>query len=143
MLSRAVASATLWGWPQPRRVYARETSAAVRGAVSTSSSEALAGTVIVTGNATGVSKTTTTDASGFYSVRGLPAGVSYDIVVDANGWQKASTADLSLAVGQSEVINYRLDAEEEVIVMGTRVAVVTRWAPTRCSTWRPCKTRPP
>ncbi len=131
VLSRAVASVTLVGLATAAPgVYAQETSAAVRGAVSTSSGEALAGaTVIVTSNATGVSKTTTTDASGFYSVRGLPAGVSYDIVVDANGWQKASTADLSLAVGQSEAINYRLDAEEEVIVMGTRVAVDTAVGP--------------
>ena len=101
VLSRAVASATLVGLATAAPgVYAQETSAAVRGAVSTSSGEALAGaTVIVTSNATGVSKTTTTDESGFYSVRGLPAGVSYDIVVDANGWQKASTADLVFGGG--------------------------------------------
>ncbi|GIR83227.1 MAG: hypothetical protein CM15mP84_09750 [Cellvibrionales bacterium] len=106
VLSKAVAGATLVGLATAvPGVYAQETSATVRGAVSTSSGEALAGaTVIVTSNATGVSKTVTTDEGGYYSVRGLPAGVSYDIVVDANGWQKASTAGLSLAVGQSEVI---------------------------------------
>ena len=131
VLTRAVASATLVGLATAvPGVYAQETSATVRGAVSTSSGEALAGaTVIVTSNATGVSKTVTTDEGGYYSVRGLPAGVSYDIVVDANGWQKAFTAGLSLAVGQSEVINYRLDVEEEVIVMGTRVAVDTAVGP--------------
>ena len=130
-LSRAVAGATLVGLVTAvPGVHAQETSATVRGAVSTSSGGALAGaTVIVTSNATGVSKTVTTDEGGYYSVSGLPAGVSYDIVVDANGWQKASTAGLSLAVGQSEVINYRLDAEEEVIVMGTRVAVDTAVGP--------------
>ncbi|MBT5488613.1 MAG: TonB-dependent receptor plug domain-containing protein, partial [Halieaceae bacterium] len=111
-------------------VHAQETSAIVRGAVSTSSGEPLAGaTVMVTSNTTGVTKTVTTDAGGFYSVRGLPAGVAYDITVDANGWQKASTASLSLAVGQSEVMNYRLDAEEEVIVVGTRVAMDTAVGP--------------
>ena len=58
VLSRAVASATLVGLATAAPgVYAQETSAAVRGAVSTSSGEALAGaTVIVTSNATGVSK---------------------------------------------------------------------------------------
>ena len=111
-------------------VYAQETPATVRGAVGTSSGEALAGaTVIAISNATGVSKTVTTKEGGYYSVRGLPAGVSHDIVVDANGWQKASTAGLSLAVGQSEVINYRLDTEEEVIVIGTWVAVDTAVGP--------------
>ena len=108
VLSRAVANATLVGLATAvPGVYAQETSATVRGAVSTSSGEALAGaTVIVTSNATGVSKNVTTDEGGYYSVRGLPAGVSYDIVVDANGWQKASTAGLSLAVGQSEAVSY-------------------------------------
>ncbi|MAB27628.1 MAG: cell envelope biogenesis protein OmpA, partial [Alteromonadaceae bacterium] len=131
VLSKAVAGVTLVGLATAvPGVYAQETSATVRGAVSTSSGEALAGaTVVVTSSATGVSKTVTTDAGGLYSVRGLPAGVSYDIAVDANGWQKASTAGLSLAVGQSEVINYRLDAEEEVIVMATRVAVDTAVGP--------------
>ena len=131
VLSRAVAGVTLFGLATAAPgIYAQETSATVRGAVSTSSGEALAGaTVIVTSNATGVSKTVTTDEGGYYSVRGLPAGVAYDIVVDANGWQKASTESLALQVGQSEVINYRLDAEEEVIVMGTRVAVDTAVGP--------------
>ena len=104
VLSKAVAGATLVGLTTAvPGVYAQETSATVRGAVSTSSGEALAGaTVIVTSNATGVSKAVTTDEGGYYSVRGLPAGVSYDIVVDANGWQKASTAGLSRAGGRSE-----------------------------------------
>ena len=89
VLSKAVAGATLVGLATAvPGVYAQETSATVRGAVSTSSGEALSGaTVVVTSNATGVSKTVTTDEGGFYSVRGLPAGVPYDIEVDANGGQ--------------------------------------------------------
>ena len=131
ILSRAIASTAIAGaMTLAPSVYAQETSAIVRGAVSTSSGEPLAGaTVMVTSNTTGVTKTVTTDAGGFYSVRGLPAGVAYDIAVDANGWQKASTASLLLAVGQSEVMNYRLDAEEEVIVVGTRVAMDTAVGP--------------
>ena len=66
VLSKAVAGATLVGLATAvPGVYAQETSATVRGAVSTSSGEALAGaTVIVTSNATGVSKTVTTDEGG-------------------------------------------------------------------------------
>ena len=130
-LSHAIAGVALAGMTMTAPVvYAQETSAMVRGSVSTSDGSPLAGAeVVVTSNATGVSKSVTTDANGYYSVRGLPAGVAYDITVDANGWQKASTEDLLLAVGQSEVMNYRLDQEEEVIVMGSRVAVDTAVGP--------------
>ena len=90
-------------------VYAQETSAMVRGVVTDLSGNAVDGaTVVVTSSTTGISKTVTTDSDGSYSVRGLPAGVAYDVTVDANGLQKASTEGMLLAVGQSAVMNYRL-----------------------------------
>ena len=105
-------------------VYAQETSAMVRGVVTDLSGNAVDGaTVVVTSSTTGISKTVTTDSDGSYSVRGLPAGVAYDVTVDANGLQKASTEGMLLAVGQSAVMNYRLSDEEEVIVVAQRVAV--------------------
>ena len=71
-------------------VYAQETSAMVRGVVTDLSGNAVDGaTVVVTSSTTGISKTVTTDSNGAYSVRGLPAGVAYDVTVDANGLQKA------------------------------------------------------
>ena len=78
VLPRAVAGATLVGLATAvPSVYAQETSATICGAVSTRSGEALAGaTLIVTRKATGVSKTVTTDDGGYYSLRGLSAGVS-------------------------------------------------------------------
>ena len=77
VLVRAIATTVVGAMISAPIVYAQETSAIVRGAVSTSSGEPLAGaTVMVTSNTTGVTKTVTTDAGGFYSVRGLPAGVA-------------------------------------------------------------------
>ena len=81
--------------------YAQETSAMVRGSVSDMAGNAVAGAeVVITSQSTGIEKRVTTDNQGFYSVRGLPAGVTYDVSVDANGLQKAMTEDLQLAVGQ-------------------------------------------
>lgn len=104
--------------------YAQETSAMVRGVVTDLAGSPVSGaTVVVTSSNTGISKTATTDANGAYSVRGLPAGVAYDVTVDANGLQKARTEGMQLAVGQSAVMNYRLSDEEEVIVVAQRAAV--------------------
>src|SRR6056300_696777 len=104
--------------------YAQETSAMVRGVVTDLAGSPVNGaTVVVTSSSTGISKTVTTDTNGAYSVRGLPAGVAYDVTVDANGLQKASTEGMQLAVGQSAVMNYRLSDEEEVIVVAQRAAV--------------------
>jgi outer membrane receptor for ferrienterochelin and colicin len=80
-------------------------------------------TVVVTSRATGISKTVEAGANGSYSVRGLPAGVAYDVEVKATGLQKSMTQNVSLAVGQSAVLNYNLSSVEEVVVTGTQVVL--------------------
>ena len=103
---------------------AQETTAEVRGVVIDTSGAPLEGaTIVVTSKATGISKTVEANANGGYSVRGLPAGVVYDVEVRADGLQKSMTKGVSLAVGQSAVLNYNLSAMEEVIVTGTQVVM--------------------
>jgi len=101
---------------------AQETTAEVRGAVFNTSGAPLEGaTVVVTSRATGISKTVEASANGSYSVRGLPAGVVYDVEVLSTGLQKSSTKNVSLAVGQSAVLNYSLSTIEEVVVTAEQV----------------------
>ena len=101
---------------------AQETTAEVRGAVFNTSGAPLEGaTVVVTSRATGISKTVEASANGSYSVRGLPAGVVYDVEVMSTGLQKSSTKNVSLAVGQSAVLNYSLSTIEEVVVTAEQV----------------------
>ena len=89
--------------------YAQETTAEVRGVVIDPSGSPLeCATIVVTSKATGISKTVDANANGGYSVRGLPAGVVYDVEVMANGLQKSMTKNVSLAVGQAAVLNYNL-----------------------------------
>ena len=103
---------------------AQETTAEVRGVVVNTSGAPLEGaTVVVTSRATGISKTVEAGANGSYSVRGLPAGVAYDVEVKATGLQKSMTQNVSLAVGQSAVLNYNLSSVEEVVVTGTQVVL--------------------
>jgi outer membrane receptor for ferrienterochelin and colicin len=103
---------------------AQETTAEVRGVVVNTSGAPLEGaTVVVTSRATGISKTVEASASGSYSVRGLPAGVAYDVEVKATGLQKSMTKNVSLAVGQSAVLNYNLSSVEEVVVTAEQVVL--------------------
>ena len=103
---------------------AQETTAEVRGVVVNSSGAPLKGaTVVVTSQATGISKTVEAGANGSYSVRGLPAGVAYDVEVKATGLQKSTTKNVSLAVGQSAVLNYNLSSVEEVVVTAEQVVL--------------------
>ncbi|MDB2312587.1 TonB-dependent receptor [Luminiphilus sp.] len=100
----------------------QETTAEVRGAVFNTSGAPLEGAaVVVTSRATGISKTVEASANGSYSVRGLPAGVVYDVEVLSTGLQKSSTKNVSLAVGQSAVLNYSLSTIEEVVVTAEQV----------------------
>ena len=103
---------------------AQEITAEVRGVVVNTSGAPLEGaTVVVTSRATGISKTVEAGANGSYSVRGLPAGVAYDVEVKAAGLQKSMTQNVTLAVGQSAVLNYNLSSVEEVVVTGSQVVL--------------------
>ncbi len=112
-------------------VHAQETTGAVRGVVTSSSGEPVSGaTVTVVSLATGLTRSTETDAGGLYYVRQLPAGVNYKVnVVSQQG--TASTESLALAVGQQAQLNYQLNPLEEMVVMGTISEVaVTAIGPT-------------
>jgi outer membrane receptor for ferrienterochelin and colicin len=49
--------------------------------------------------------------------------VAYDVEVKATGLQKSTTANVSLAVGQSAVLNYNLSSVEEVVVTAEQVVL--------------------
>ena len=103
---------------------AQETTAEVRGIVADGAGTPIEGaTVTVTSRSTGISKTVEASATGSYSVRGLPAGVIYDVEVVATGLQKSTTSNVSLAVGQSAVLNYNLSAVDEIVVTAEQIVL--------------------
>jgi outer membrane receptor for ferrienterochelin and colicin len=124
MLAAAIAVTATSALVVTPTTFAQETTAGVRGVVIDTSGAPLEGaTIVVTSKATGISKTVEANANGSYSVRGLPAGVAYDVEVMAEGLQKSVTKDVSLAVGQSAVLNYNLSSMEEVVVTGSQIVV--------------------
>ncbi len=122
-LVRAIAGASVVGsFGLTAPVYAQETTAAVRGVVTSGGQPVSGATVTATSLATGLSRSATTDAAGNYFIRQLPAGVDYSVrVTSPQG--SASTERLNLAVGQQAQMDYSLSAIEEVVVMGTAVEV--------------------
>lgn len=123
-LVRAIAGATVvGGLGITTQAFAQETTAAVRGVVTSSSGSPVSGAMVtITSLSTGLSRSATTDASGGYFIRQLPAGVDYSISVSSSQGG-ASTERMSLTVGQQAQMNYRLSALEEVVVVGTAAAV--------------------
>ncbi|MEQ8263801.1 TonB-dependent receptor [Pseudohaliea sp.] len=122
-LVRAIAGASVVGsFGLTAPVYAQETTAAVRGVVTSGGQPVAGATVTARSLATGLSRSATTDAAGNYFIRQLPAGVDYSVrVTSPQG--SASTERLNLAVGQQAQMDYALSAIEEVVVMGSAVEV--------------------
>ena len=99
--------------------YAQEITAVVRGIVTDAAGNPVDNAeIVVISQATGATRTVPTDARGFYYVRNLPAGVTYNVSVAAPGLMGASTEGLELAVGQIAVRNFELSEVEEVVVLG-------------------------
>ena len=123
-LVRAIAGASIIGGiGVTAPVYAQETTAAVRGVVTGTGGQPVAGaTVTVTSLATGLTRSATTDEVGGYYIRQLPAGANYRVSV-ASVEGGASTESINLTVGQQAQLDYRLSAVEEVIVVGTAAVV--------------------
>jgi hypothetical protein len=86
-----------------------------------------AATVAVTSQGTGLERDTKTDGSGHYLIPLLPVG-TYDIKVDAGGFQAAVSKDLRLQVDENRELDFTLgpaSVTTTVTVSGEAVAVET------------------
>ena len=105
---------------------AQETTSNVRGTVTDGAGNAVANAVVtITSSTTGVAKSDSTDVNGLYSIRNLPSGVTYQVLVTADGLLSSESDGLNLAVGQTAVLNIALSTLEEVTVLGQRVEVAS------------------
>lgn len=68
-------------------------------------------TVTAINKGTGLSRTTTTDDDGRYTITQLPAGV-YDVAVEAQGFSKAVVENLELNVGSTSTQNFEVKPGE-------------------------------
>lgn len=84
-------------------------------------------TVTVTNNGTGASRTTTTNASGEYSIPNLPPA-TYSIVVEKQGFKKVSLPSFDLLVGKVADESFSMgvgEATENVVVSSTGAQLQT------------------
>jgi len=107
--------------------YAQATTGAIRGQVTDESGAGVGNaTVTVTHVPTGSASTSVTDASGFYSVRGLRPGGPYRVSAKAANFEAATANVGAIGVGEPadvDVLLYSIGAQvSELVVTGTRAA---------------------
>src|SRR3984893_3521800 len=92
--------------------YSQVTGATLAGVVTDPSGSVIAGAqVSATNTATGISKETTTDSAGLYTLPNLQAG-NYEVKVTATGFATAVQPNLSLAVGAQQSLNISMKVGE-------------------------------
>lgn len=102
-------------------------TATLRGRVLDQSGAAVPGaTVTVTNTATGLTRETTTDTSGFYAVTSLPVTGHYAVSIALAGFATNQVQDLDLRAGETATVDATLVASggtSEVTVYGTTQGV--------------------
>lgn len=92
--------------------YAQVTTGDITGRVTDSQGHVVPGaTVTATNKATGISRSSTTDEAGEYTIAQLPAG-KYDLTVEAKTFSKGLLQDFELNVGAKPTLNLELKPGE-------------------------------
>ena len=103
-------------------IASNDTTSALRGDAGVSGA-----TVVVTNVSTGITKTTTADANGVFSVGNLKPGGPYKITISKSGYATESLDDVFLTVSETAKLNVALVSNadiDEVVVTGTKTATV-------------------
>ena len=103
-------------------IASNDTTSALRGDAGVSGA-----TVVVTNVSTGITKTTTADANGVFSVGNLKPGGPYKITISKSGYATESLNDVFLTVSETAKLNVALVSNadiDEVVVTGTKTASV-------------------
>ena len=93
---------------------AQVTTSEVRGTVTNDAGAAVSGaTVTVRDTQTGLTRSTTTSASGAYAIRNLPIANSYSITVTADELQSQQVDDVPLVLGDTTNLSFSLSADAD------------------------------
>lgn len=93
---------------------AQVTTGSVRGQVTDETGAAVSGaTVTITDPTTGLSRSTTTNASGQYTIRSLPVSTGYAVQVQSSDYQNQTVENVGLNLGDATQINFSLNADAE------------------------------
>ena len=87
---------------------AQTTSGLITGTITDSTGAVIPGAqVLLTSQATGVQRSSVTDANGYYSVPELQPGI-YDVSVSKEGFANQKLPNVHLEVNQSEALNFKM-----------------------------------
>src|ERR1035441_3736410 len=99
----------VWVIVTPAPIQAQVSGASLSGTVNDTSGAPLVGAKVAIENlATGVSRDTATDASGFYTAPNLLPG-TYEIAISAPGFATEVRKGVTLTVGGQSTINFTID----------------------------------
>ncbi|MEO1303908.1 MAG: carboxypeptidase regulatory-like domain-containing protein, partial [Pseudomonadota bacterium] len=92
---------------------AQVTTSEVSGSVVAEDGTALSNALItVTNTSTGLTRTTRTSSTGFYSIRSLPVGPGYSVTATAEGFQGRTVENVALALGDTARLQFALTADD-------------------------------
>src|ERR1700744_6577732 len=93
----------------PSLMRAQNLYASLHGTVTDPTGAVVPGAVITAVNtSTNISTSTKTDSRGYYAVPQLQAGGPYSVTISANGFDKATTGNLTLNVNDNRDVDAKL-----------------------------------
>lgn len=105
-------AASLW---TPLLVAQTPDTVTLQGMVADPSNAAVSGAhVTVSNNLTGLGRTADSDASGHFTLAGLPVAGTYTITVDAPGFAAVQTTSVRLAGGSRAIVDFNLKVAGEI-----------------------------
>jgi len=91
---------------------AQVTTSELRGTVASDTGAPIAGVEVqITNPATGLTRTSTTNAAGNYAMRGLPVAEGYRVSVNADGFQNQAVENIGLSLGDAADIDFTLTTD--------------------------------
>jgi outer membrane receptor for ferrienterochelin and colicin len=106
--------------------FAQETSSGITGKITGPQGNPAAGTVItITHIPSGTVKTTTVNANGQFSAKGLRVGGPYTVKVDSDTFQDSTVSDVFLTLGEAYQLSLALEDEqaiESIVVTASAVS---------------------
>ncbi len=107
-------------------VFAQETTSSIRGTVTNNGTAIPNAQVTITHTPSGTVSTTTSDASGNFSVSGLRLGGPFTVEVTAEGLPQASVTDIYLAAGQPFRLPIDLKGDDVIVVSANAIRSTAR-----------------
>jgi len=116
----ALAITAAWGGS----AVAQETTSSIRGTVTDESGAPISGaSVSIINEETGFSRTLSTSGNGQFSVRNLPVGGEYVVIVESAGFQGERLENLGLELGSTTNLTFDLAEEsggDEIVIVAQR-----------------------